>query len=243
MTCGRSRFDSVRVELGDRDDRFFTDHTTPVTVDAGPGDDVFSAHDVQQNPFSFRFEAPSQVDFSGGPGRDMAQFTGVFEERFPQAGVSVTKDGQANDGRPIDRNNIRGDVEVLLGSPQADFLSGGAGADEFVSGKGADTMHGLAGDDLFLMGAKKDGATRARGGGGRDTVTYAQRTQPVSVTADDDSLRDGEAGEADSVDGVEVIEGGSGRDTILSPRTTELSYRLIGNDGDDILETAAGRDR
>ena len=243
LTCGRSRFSSVRVEMGDRDDRFFTDHETPVTVDAGPGDDTFIGHDVQQNPFSFRFEAPSHVDFSGGAGRDTANFTGVFEERFPQPGVSVTKDGRPNDGRPNDRNNIRGDVEVLLGSPQADFLSGGPGNDEFVSSKGADTMHGLAGDDRFLMGAKKDGATRARGGGGRDTVTYAQRTQPVSVTADDDSLRDGEAGEADSVDGAEVIEGGSGRDTILTPRSTELSYRLIGNDGDDTLETAAGRDR
>lgn len=243
MLCGRSRFTSVRLELGDGNDRFATTDEVPIVVDGGAGDDQYSGTDVQVNPFGSHFEAPSQVDFRGGPGRDTAHFANVFNERFAQPGVSVTKDDRANDGRPIDRNNVRGDVEVLGGSAQDDFLSGGPGADEFTSSKGADTIHGLAGDDLFQMGKVRDGATRARGGGGRDTVSYAERTRPVSITLDDDSLRDGESGEGDSIDGAEVVEGGGERDTILTPRATETGYRLIGNDGDDTLEAAAGRDR
>lgn len=242
VRCQSSMADSVRVELGDGDDMFSNRGGTPVTVDAGAGDDIFTGHAVRVHSGTID-SAPSQADFSGGPGRDTAHFRNVTSDRTSEPGVSVTKDGVANDGRPIDRNNIRADVEVLEGSPQGDFLSGGPGPDAFVSGRGADTYHGLAGDDLFLMGAQRDGATRARGGGDRDTVSYAQRTRTVFVSPDDPAFRDGEPGEEDSIDGIEVVEGGSGADNLVSAPAASTGYRMIGNAGDDILSSGAGRDR
>ncbi len=80
------------------------------------------------------------------------------------------------------------------------------------------------------------------GGTGDDTVTYADRTAPVTVSLN--SLDgDGEAGESDNVyDDVENLEGGSGADTLIGQAALPVSNNFDGNGGGDTLDGGAGDD-
>ena len=89
-----------------------------------------------------------------------------------------------------------------------------------------------------------------RGGGGIDTITYATRTNPVSVTVGVTEGDDGEAGEGDTASSdVEIIRGGRGDDSITGGPGPEELYGRAGNDvldgGDgagDLLDGGDGND-
>lgn len=112
--------------------------------------------------------------FAGGPGSDTATFaddhgnpTVVDNRRVPGEGVVVTigagarDDGNSTDGPEGARDDVRADVENVVGSGPFDFedglplpgdtligddgpnrLDGGAGPDEIDGGGGDDTLHG-----------------------------------------------------------------------------------------------------
>jgi hypothetical protein len=62
-------------------------------------------------------------------------------------------------------------MAVIPGTVDDDDLRGTTGADEFTLGDGGhDTVHGVAGDDVFDMGASFDTGDRLYGGRGFDTV-------------------------------------------------------------------------
>ncbi len=70
------------------------------------------------------------------------------------------------------------------------------------------------------------------GGPGLDTVSYGQRTAPVTVDGEGNG-DDGEAGEGDTVlPSVERIGGGNGDDTLSTPVG---GGHLSGGGGDDTL--------
>lgn len=233
LRCGLSGITRLDVRLGDGDDSFGSSFPIEARVDAGSGDDFYAG-------ILPRIAAGvSQVAFHGGAGRDEASYQQVTGTE----GVIVSKDGLANDGPRGGRDDIRPDVEVLRGSGQADVLSGSSNADVFRSTGGDDLLLGNNGDDLFLMGAVDDGPTRVIGGPDRDTVTYAERDRRISVSADNSTSTDGEAGEGDRIEGSEVIEGGSLSDALFTTPDTTVGYRLIGLGGNDILSSANGRDR
>ena len=125
----------------------------------------------------------TRTDFRGGIGQDTATYD------VATAGVILTKDGVANDGRTltgssvIDRDNIRPDVERLIGSRHNDSLNGsqiapfpGKLLEHFDGNQGSDIMTGGPAEDAFEMGRDAEGADIVRGGGGRDAVFYAKRT-------------------------------------------------------------------
>ena len=127
---------------------------------------------------------------------------------------SVADDGTAGDANGALRDNIRGDIENLIGGTGHDTLTGWTSNNTLDGGAGADTFWG---------------------GGGIDTVTYAVRTG--NVTADIDSVADdGTAGDAngalrDNIRGdVENLIGGTGHDT------------LTGWTNDNTLDGGAGAD-
>jgi Ca2+-binding RTX toxin-like protein len=134
----------------------------------------------------------------------------------------------------------------------SDFVAevhGGDGADVITTGDLADTIYGDAGSDSLDAGGGDDvldggtGADTLRGGYndfGVDTVTYADRTAPVSVTPGD-GANDGEAGEGDNVEvDVERIIGGSGNDHMTGPSDFYVYESLSGGPGDDVLEVRGG---
>jgi hypothetical protein len=238
----RSGVTRVDVALGDGNDLYIGQHGFPTIAAGEAGNDSYF-HDGKTGVTTTR------TDFRGGDGEDTAAYSPA------SAGVIVTKDGVANDGRTltgttvIDRDNIRLDVERLIGSSHNDSLNGSSVApfpgkllEQFVGGAGSDIMTGGPSDDFFDMSSPADGGDFIRGGGGQDTVSYARRTAPVVVTVGHGTRDDGEAGEGDDVIGVERVFGGRADDTVVQLPGSTLGLQVFGGAGNDSLLGASGAD-
>ena len=92
------------------------------------------------------------------------------------------------------------------------------------------------------------GADRLHGGGGVDTVSYAERVNAVRVDLGAAPAVGGEARENDQLDDVENVWGGLGRDTLLGDGRANLLWGGPGRDivagrgGADVLVGGPGRD-
>jgi hypothetical protein len=125
---------------------------------------------------------------------------------------------------------------IADGGPGNDFLEGREGSDVLDGGGGRDTLRGGPDSDT-LMDGDRDGATGDAGpgpdvldgGDGSDTVSYAGRTNAVTVVAGTDGPG-GEAGENDRIAAVESAIGGAGND------------RLVGDGGENTLTGGRGED-
>jgi hypothetical protein len=141
----------------------------PIEAQGGPGSDVLDASGLTVGSARLLGEEggdfltagidSGDVELVGGPGPDTltggpGEETASYEDHA--AGVIVTLDDIANDGSASDelagvlrspRDNVKPDVEGLIGSAANDTLTGGAG-DETIEGLGgSDALSGLAGDD------------------------------------------------------------------------------------------------
>ena len=193
--------------------------------------------------------------FDGGEGTD----TVSYGDRT--SSVTVTIDGVADDGASGEHDNVRTTVENVSGGWRDDVLRGSNGPNVLWGGNdGNDQLSGLGGNDILrdtnsygadtdsLWGGDGDdffegtgpGSDRFSGDDGSDTVTYASRTTPVSVTTNDGIANDGSPGEGDYVQGnVENVIGGSGNDLL---RGYINANRLEGGAGNDRLEGHLGND-
>jgi Ca2+-binding RTX toxin-like protein len=115
---------------------------------------------------------------------------------YARFGVTVDIDGAADDGGIGEGDNVRTDVEHLLGGPGDDDLTGDGDAN-FIDGRdGNDTLHGRDGPDALV------------GGSGRDTL---------SAEAGDDSL--------DTLDGaVDSSSCGAGHDSVVADSSDALGH-------------------
>ncbi len=202
---------------------------------------------------------------NGGSGADQLwgneeTDTADYSERT--AGVTVTLDGQANDGAPgegdsvgrtvgwtydIERvvggggnDSLTGDHHSnhLQGRGGPDSLDGGGGPDSLDGGDGPDSLYGGEHNDTLVPGAGAgDGVV---GGNGADLASYSDRTAAVNVSLDGNA-NDGVAGENDNVVGdVEAVAGGSGGDTLTGGT---YGATLYGNGGNDTLRGGSANDR
>jgi Ca2+-binding RTX toxin-like protein len=130
-----------------------------------------------------------------------------------------------------------GDFGTPLTLPLAAYA--GAGDDALQGGMGADGLHGGEGDDMFRTASSADGADVYDGGPGTDTVSYENRTNPLTIKVDK-MPNDGEMGEKDDVqDTMETLIGGSAADVITGG---DADNTIIGGLGNDILNGGAGQD-
>ncbi|WP_439595146.1 LamG-like jellyroll fold domain-containing protein [Falsiroseomonas sp.] len=111
-----------------------------------------------------------------------------------------------------------GGHDALLGGADADTLRGGEGNDTLNGNAGADEMAGGFGDDVYLVDSLGDAVMEAAGQG-RDRVNAS-----VSVTL------------SDNVEDLLLTAAG------LTGTGNEMSNRLIGSAGDDVLLGLAGND-
>lgn len=222
--------------------------------------------------------SPGADDFSGGtdPAGALPESVDYVTYQFAKQPLSISLDGQANDGAAGEGDNVRSDVERILGGDVDDRISGsgdaneisghwgddrieGRGGDDALSGSdgqdavrggdGADELRGGGGDDELVGEAGDDllhgddpgrrGADTMRGGDGIDTVSYAEKTAPVSVDFDG-AADDGTAGEADNA-GVDVENaiGGTGADALLGDARANA---LTGGAGGDAIDGGEGVD-
>jgi Ca2+-binding RTX toxin-like protein len=144
----------------------------------------------------------------------------------------------------------KGGNDLLIGGLGHDSLRGGDGNDTLVGGAGKDNLDGDSGNDVVDGGPGPAGSDPdsdlVSGGSGRDTATYATRTDHLYITLDN-KYNDGRAGstavsgEHDNVSAVETVFGGKNGDTIIATDPASGDVYLSGNEGDDFLHTRDNR--
>jgi Ca2+-binding RTX toxin-like protein len=145
VSCSAVR--RIELDLGEGPDVAVIGTPREVEVEGGAGNDNYLAIAT----------APSRVDFDGGIGTDVANYG------FATAGVRVSVDREAGDGRPGDDDRIRRNVETVSGSAFADVLAGGPGAELLKGLDGDDQITGGAGEDV-LFGDEGNDRIDARDG-------------------------------------------------------------------------------
>ncbi len=85
--------------------------------------------------------------FIGGDGTDTADFRDVSLE------ASLSADGDANDGKAGEADNIAPDVENIFGGPANDTLVGNEKSNILDGGRGNDTLDGSSAGDTLRGGS------------------------------------------------------------------------------------------
>jgi RTX calcium-binding nonapeptide repeat (4 copies) len=153
-----------------------------------------------------------------------------------------------------------GDMDdVVRGQLRLTKADGGPGDDTLEIIRGGGRLNGGGGHDRLIGGPKPDALVDGDtsdahdgdlldGRGGRDWVSYENRTEPVRVDLADDAP-DGEPGEGDIIRSVESALGGAGGDYLAggSGHSRLWGYggadRLLGRGGRDLIYGGSGNDR
>src|SRR5262249_19174939 len=151
----------------------------------------------------FLFGGPGADTLSGGTGFDAVSYGGAATP------VTVTLDGNPNDGTSGEHDNVNPSVEEMIGGSAGDRPNGDRQASPLIGEGGDDVLVGGGGNDVLWPGAGNDTLS---GGPGVDTVSFADSIAPVSVslaagTADGDG--------PDSIAGVERLRGSPWDDHLI----------------------------
>jgi Ca2+-binding RTX toxin-like protein len=190
--CPTNDFQRISVALAGGEDEFSAGNAVPMTVDGGsgddevttgpgpdvvrggPGDDVIdldtntatgttSEVDGDDDDDELRIGRDSRATLvRGGGGRDTATY------RFASGAKTVTLDNVANDGSGGEGDDVRTDVEVVVGGSSGDTLTGSGNGETLDGAGGADTLTGLGGPDTLIGGPGANDATS--GGPGDDAI-------------------------------------------------------------------------
>lgn len=136
-------------------------------------------------------------DLSGGPGRD------TVDQSLEVSGVVISLDDKPNDSAGGSGDNVRSDIERVLGSGGNDRLVGSGGADELNGGYGVDTILGGGGNDYLSGGADGD---RIDGGGGKDSVYGDTSSCCLNNGNDTITVRDGTRDAVNCGGGGDVVK-------------------------------------
>ena len=188
-------------------------------------------------------------DLDGGT--DAGTDTLSYADESGSVGVAVDlRGGQTANDNDVAGNtrDIISNFENVIGSRNADTLTGdgeenklegGLGNDILKGGDGDDILEGGDGDDILEGGEGRD---TLRGGtgrnGGTDTASYASSINDVTVSLEDEEGTQGDA-DGDTLTDIENIRGGSGDDTLTGDGGEN---KLEGGAGDDTLEGGLGDD-
>src|SRR4051794_19641747 len=202
---------------------------TVVYTDAGAdANQVYLYEDDGADGTYFIGDANATVTDDGSgcqdQGGDAFSCTGVAAFRVDVGGGNddVRGDGSVGSHPPLDIPLIvdlgGGSGNMAVGGIAGDDLRGGSGGDNLVGGPGSDTLEGGFGADGL------------DGGAGGDVVTYAGRTEAVTVDFTDPGVQahgssnDGPAGSRDHIQNVETVIGGSGND-VMTAGTDAVTFR------------------
>ena len=139
VRCVRVRH--LDLDLGDGPDVAHIASPLDIDLEGGHGRDRYVAGAT---------DTPSRVDFSGGIGLDTANYF------FSTAGVHVSVDLAADDGRAGDADRIGDDVEAIIGSEFADVLAGSRYTLQLTGGDGDDRITGGSGEEILAGGSGND---------------------------------------------------------------------------------------
>jgi hypothetical protein len=226
---------SLNFFLDDMDDTALVAIPVPAMLHGGAGDDVLRGNDGDDfltggdGNDALRGEAGIDL-LDGGAGADfMSGGADVDTVTYSSRTGNVTADidNLADDGEVGENDEIRSDVQNVVG---------GSGNDVLIGSLGSNVLSGLDGDDTMDGGLGSDSLS---GGDGADAVSYAGRSAPV--VADLDGIADdGAPGENDQIAlDIENLLGGTGNDILVG---NTLANSITGGNGDDTIEGQEGSD-
>jgi Ca2+-binding RTX toxin-like protein len=218
------------------------------TLDGEAGDDTFK----------MTATADCADTLIGGAGTDTADY------QLRTADLTIILDNGALDGESGEKDNVRSDIEIVIGGSGNDTLTGSAANDTFHGGPGNDTINGGAGDDLlignsgndtlngetgndtfdeglldtvFTSGTENKGAGNdvLNGGTGFDTANYGTRTADLTITL---CMDPNKITGASSLMGACADNDGAGTE---ADKVTNITH-VIGGDGNDTITGAGGDD-
>ena len=207
-----------QISGGAGDDRLFGDDGDD-TVVGDDGDDQI--HGGNGNDALF-----------GGAGNDLIYGDAGDDKIEGNAGNDILHGGDGND--------------VVSGGDGNDRVEGGKGADLLLDGAGWDTMSGGEGDDHVVVALDGD-RDIYDGGDGTDTIDFSSTENGVYVDVAEGTAEGCEIGD-NEISGFEVVQGGTGDDTISGSEGGETlsggagDDRIAGHDGDDELNGGSGND-
>jgi Ca2+-binding RTX toxin-like protein len=233
VICSSSRrLRELFVKLGAGNDTLVNHTNLGVQVDGGTGNDSLTGG--------------SSTDYLvGGLGNDYLNGRSGNDGLYGRAGDDRLYGGPGNDGLDGDEG-----ADKIFGSAGDDDLTGGSGLDYLTADAGNDVLDPGAGGDRSYGGPGADqlasrpfagpDADYLSGGAGRDTITYAARTQAVSISSDGVKGNDGQQGEKETLAAdFEVLIGGRGDDRIAG---TAGADEVWGGHGDDTVDARDGND-
>jgi hypothetical protein len=164
------------------------------------------------------------ITFTGSAGNDDFSVS-------PDITAAVTAHGNAGNDELTGgggNDQLWGDagVDTVRGGNGNDAINGGDGPDFILGELGVDTVDGGVGADVMYGGGQVG-----------DTLSYAPRTQPVTVSLA--AAAGGAANEGDLLWDFTTVLGGAAGDTLVGGAGNE---RLDGNGGADTLIGGAGND-
>jgi hypothetical protein len=136
-----SSVQQVWLDLNDGADVASISTPREVWISGGAGNDRYNA---------LAGERPSQVEFDGGFGDDVANY------HYATEGVIVGVDGAPWDGRPRDNDRIDREVETVIGTPYADVLIGTQREQRLLGQDGDDHLAGGEHEDVLMGGPGND---------------------------------------------------------------------------------------
>ncbi|WP_449064473.1 hypothetical protein [Planomonospora algeriensis] len=167
VACGTA-VTEFTAAMGDMNDTLSVGAQINGTVDGGDGQDGFLA--------GTESKTRRAITFIGGTGVDTVSYKGS------DLSVRVSLDNTANDGRNIDSDNIRSDVENIVGTPHGgDILVGNSGRNVLNADSGpGDQLYGQGGPDLLLAkDLDRETALDCGAGGGDEVVRDEIDPTPV----------------------------------------------------------------
>lgn len=243
-SCPTTGVTKIVVNLGDMHDDVTVGSgvAAPAEVHGGDGMDRITINSVDLNDALYGdadddwlIGGTGSDVMSGGDGVDVADYSARV------SAITVDIDGVADDGSGLERDNVRLDVENVIGGAGNDTITGDADANSLYGGPGAgaDRLKGAAGHDS-LLGA--GGADAIVGGAGNDALWGGRGYDTLAGMAGADTLFGGERGDTMSGGGAgDRLFGGPGHDTM---RGNYGNDRLTSQDSfRDYVDAGPGTDR
>jgi Ca2+-binding RTX toxin-like protein len=145
------------------------------TISGAGGNDTICGGDGAD-----KLDGGSGADFlSGQAGIDIVTY-GTRSTAVTVDIDNVADDGNSSDGPAGARDNVRADVESLIGGSGADALTGSTANNRLTGGPGADSLAGLGGNDiLFANDGTADSAIDCDGGTADTAHVDSQDPTPV----------------------------------------------------------------
>src|SRR4051794_10330773 len=188
--------DKVAIEVDGENNNGYSTSNVRGTIDGGDGNDELTGGDSMDTLIG---GAGADV-LAGGEGTDTASYADHDAAVTVDLGADGTSDGNSEDGPAGSRDDVRSDVEDVVGTDGNDTLTGDASDNTLYGLGGADRLAGGAGDDtLYGAGSFYSGGPSAPSGDGPDG---------------NDTLEGGDGRDTMSGDvGSDTFDGGDGEDT------------------------------